>query len=277
MKLLFFLFLTTSLYSAPCNLHKGKKTPLMKETEYFLLILVDAKKLDHSSNQRFLSTLVKHPSDFSKNGDVGHAWIYLKGNNHVIEGGHTGEFGFLQPKYLDGWMERSLNGEENPIAYLHETLYDGQFQRGAGGHRPTFAAKVDLTTQQFEEITDFIRRYNFEEYSLTKRQCVNFVCQVASLAGLQLDGEISMKMGPFISIGRQNYRVWTDPTYEILTLASPDQLEKSLMEAVREKRAENALGWYLYHHKEPFHKKVAKLKENVLLFPKRLKKVITLL
>ena len=78
----------------------------------------------------------KHPSDGSKNGDVGHAWIYLQGNVNgesiVIEGGHSGELGICQPKYFDGIMNYveygyadsscgemcCLRNEPNPVKYL---------------------------------------------------------------------------------------------------------------------------------------------------------------
>jgi hypothetical protein len=241
----------------------------MREGEYFLLLLVDARKLDYSNTRAFLRTLVKHPSDGSKNGDVGHAWIYLKGKEWVLEGGHTGEFGQLQPKYLDGVISRSLRGEANPAAYLWQTLYDGRFQRGSGGHKPTFALKVGLTEEQFEAIRTFIRRYDFETYSLTKKQCVHFVMQVAQLAGLSLEAEMELSIAPQIRLGKRSYRMWSDPAFAQLQLASPDRLEESLVRAFKEGKGECALEWYLYHYPQPF-----KLWEAITLLPKRLSRVM---
>ncbi len=251
------LFLFLSLFAS-----------LQGKNDYFLIVLVDARRLNYSGNSAFLRSLAKHPSDMSKNGDAGHAWIYLKGKDWVLEGGHTGEFGIFQPKYFEGVLNRCLKGEKNPAAYLWESLYDGQFQRGSGGHKPTFAAKIDLTEEQFEAIRDFVSRYDFQEYSLTKKQCVNFVCRVAALAGLELTGEMTLHIEKELRMGRRRYCLWSDPAFAELTLASPDRLEKSLMQAVREKRAEYALRWYLHHHAEPFS--AAKFWENVIRFPKRI-------
>lgn len=239
-----------------------------------LVILVNARKLDYSSSRRFLATLAKHPSDWSKNGDVGHAWICLIGKGLVIEGGHTGEFGHFQPRYFDEVIRRCQLGEENPVRYLHETLYDGRFQRGSGGHKPTFAAKIDLTEEQFEAIREFIRTYNYEEYSLTKRQCVDFVCSAAQLAGLNLDCQIAVKLSPTLQLKNERYRLWSDPSLEMLAFASPDCLQSCLMEAVREKRAERVLEWYRRHHRESSLEKLSKWWETLVLFPKRIRRLL---
>src|SRR4051812_46329911 len=75
---------------------------------FYLVFLVSAHHLDYSCSYRFCRTLAKHPRDGSKNGDVGHAWIYLYGKRGgeeiIVEGGHSGELGLLQPRYLDGVM-----------------------------------------------------------------------------------------------------------------------------------------------------------------------------
>lgn len=238
----------------------------MQESEYFLILLVDARRLDYSGNTRFLRTLAKHPSDWSKNGDVGHAWIYLKGKDWVLEGGQTGEFGLAQPTYFEGVIDRCRKKDANPAAYLWETLYDGRFQRGPGGHKPTFAAKVDLTEEQFEAIKEYVRQYDFQEYSLTRRQCVTFVMSVARLAGLALEGEMTFSLDPLLRIGRYRYTLWNDAAYSRLTLCSPDRLEESLFKAVVESKAEYALGWYLSRHPLP-----SKCWETLMKFPRRIR------
>src|SRR5262249_3565265 len=89
---------------------------------YFLVILVDARHLDYTQNRSLLKTLCKHPSDWSKNGDVGHAWIYLQGTFEnrvvVLEGGHSGECGYIQAKYFEGVMDYAEAGDDNPVRYL---------------------------------------------------------------------------------------------------------------------------------------------------------------
>lgn len=233
------------------------------ESDYFLVLLVDARHLDYTDNYSFLNTVAKHPSDGSKNRDVGHAWIYLRGMHEgmpvCLEGGQSGERGVIQAKYFDGIMNYIDFGyanptpqqyccpryEPNPVKYLWECHRDGYFQWGPGNHKPTFAAKVDLTPEQFARIEDFIAHYRYFEYAITGNQCSSFVAQVASLAGLDLECEVTMTIEPKIYYGGCEICLWSDPCYERLTISSPDILERSLMKAVREGTAENAMGWYL--------------------------------
>ena len=54
------------------------------EEEYFVVFLVNARGLDYTDTLKFLKTVAKHPRDGSKNGDVGHAWVYLKGDEILV-------------------------------------------------------------------------------------------------------------------------------------------------------------------------------------------------
>ncbi len=231
---------------------------IQADTGYFLEIFVAARHLDYTENASFLKTIAKHPSDGSKTRDVGHAWIYLEGEINgqrvFVEGGHSGETGRVQARYFDGVMNYIDYGvanprtfsltkgqrcrEKNPIKYLWQTQYDGFFQRGNGGHKPTFAAKVFISKEQFESILAFISTYNFQCYTLTGGQCSSFVAQVASLAGLELECEVTMEIEPYLDLGKECLHLWEDPTYSLITISSPDILEKSLMESVESGRAE---------------------------------------
>ncbi|MBZ0110280.1 MAG: hypothetical protein K8F52_16650 [Candidatus Scalindua rubra] len=51
---------------------------------------------------------------------------------------------------------------------------------------------------------------------------------------------------PFRAGGKE-YRLWTDPRYSNLKLSTPDIIERSLIHAVMEGRAEYALDWYREH------------------------------
>lgn len=215
------------------------------ESDYFLIILVSARRLDYFNSQSFLLTMAKHPSDGSLNGDVGHAWVYLQGKGECLEGGHSGELGIREPKYFDGIMDLAESGDPNPIRYLGKTLTDGFFQQGSGGHLPTYAVKVDLTKERYEAVREFIENYDYRHYSLARRQCVSFAAEAASLAGLDLEGQVAMRIDQFIRVGKCRIRLWKDSQYSMLAFDSPDMLEKSLMRTVREGRAEYALDWYL--------------------------------
>lgn len=249
------------LYTHPAVCH----APQMEETPYFLVILVNARHLDYTDAQSFFKTLAKHPSDGSKNGDVGHAWIYLRGEKGgkpvSLEGGHTGEFGMIQPTYMEGILNYMEWGycnptdaqrqhprlELNPVKYLWEPQLDGHFQKGSGGHHPTFAAKVNLSPCQYERILAFIEHYDFRNYSLTENQCSTFVVSIAEIAGLILQDKVTMRIPQFIKMSPNPLWLWTDPRYQTLSFSSPDILEKSLKQAVADGQAENALTWYRRH------------------------------
>lgn len=226
----------------------------MQEDEYFLIILVDARHLDYTQTEKFLHSVAKHPSDGSKTRDVGHAWIYLQGRWQgqllVIEGGHSGEREEHPPRYFDGIMNYHEAGYANPVEYLWTMREDGFFQKGSGGHRPTFAAKVTLTQEQFCRILRFIhpRHYPYRDYSLIGPQCSSFVTQVADLAGLHLSSYVTMYVAPRVCYEGRVIRLWQDPHYATMTFSTPDVIERSLMRAVREGRAEYALDWYRTQH-----------------------------
>lgn len=241
----------------------------MSESDYFLVILVDARHLDYSNSQRFLQTFTKHPANGSKEGSVGHAWILLKGKDCIVEGGHTGEYGIIRPRYVDGINQYIVQGDPNPVRYLWEPLNDGVFQKGAGGHTPSYAAKFDITEEQFHSILTFIhpKRYPYENYSLTGRQCTSLVAQVAALADIHLDTEVRMKILQQGKIAGCTIPFWRDPQYAELTFSTPDILEKSLMEKVQHGEAECALSWYFRNIPSP--KKREALINTLQQFPYR--------
>jgi len=235
------------------GLCSGGMSKKQSASDYYLNIYVNARHLDYTDNYSFLNTLARHPSDGSTNRDVGHAWIYLQGIREgkimSIFGGHSGELGLCQAKYFDGIMNymdfgyanppfRAYQYEPNPVKYLWETQKDGYFEWGAGIHESTYAVKVELTEDEFVKIVDFVNNYGFSDYSLTGNQCASFVVQVASLAGLDLESKVVMAINKELRVGGERIRLWEDPCYSQLTFSSPDILERSLMKAVKEGKAE---------------------------------------
>ena len=264
----------------------------MQETSSFLVILVEARHLDYSDTCTLLRTLAKHPSDGSKNGDVGHAWIYVRGYRQgqcvEVEGGHSGELGLTQARYLEGVINLMECGysfpscttsacyryEPNPIKYLWEPQRDGYFQRGSGEHAPTFAVKINLTDVQFERIYAFIcGEYDFSYYSLTDNQCTSFVTQIAAQADIELEHEMTIKIDPIVSMHGGNLRFWEDPRYQYLTFSSPDILERSMMEAVKEGKAEDALKWYKKRHRPCFKRRMQRRWDTMVKAPARLRRL----
>lgn len=255
------------------HLHRPHaKWSSMQEDEYFLIILVEARHLDYSRTDAFFHSVAKHPSDGSKTGDVGHAWIYLQGkcNGKVIaiEGGHSAERDREIPRYFDGIMNYNDWGyanptdeqklcpryEPNPVKYLWTTREDGYFQKGTGGHQPTFAAKVSLSDEQFTDILNFIHpcHYLYRYYALTEQQCSSFVVQVAALAGLSLEAQTSIKIAPNVYFGGRQVRFWENSCYATIHFPTPDVVEKSLMHAVETGQAEYALDWYKAHRAQNY-------------------------
>ena len=242
------------------SLPKEKK---LEESDYYLVFLVTARHLDYTDSQQMMRKLVKHATR-GKGSDVGHSWVYLKGVRHgkpyIIEGGQSGEVGDVRPLYYEGVINyvrygyadptekqrREPREEVNPIKYLWEDVNDGFFQKGSGGYRPTFAAKVNLTKEQFDQIFDYMHpnNFNYRPYSLVKKQCSSFVADIAEMAGFSLESDVVLHLSQTVKIGRRQLQLWEDPKYSVITFASPDVLEKSLMAAVRDGQAERALRWY---------------------------------
>ncbi|HEV8051762.1 MAG TPA: hypothetical protein VGP47_04645 [Parachlamydiaceae bacterium] len=225
-------------------------------SDYFLIIYVNARHLDYTDNYSFLNTVAKHPSDGTRNRDVGHVWIYLQGihdgRSVYLCGGHSGERGVYQAKYFDGIMNYIDFGyatpskdqlkypryEPNPVKYLWEAQNDGYFEEGSGMHKPTFAAKIDLSPEQFESIFKYVHNYDFSNYAITGNQCSSFASQVAMLAGVELEGQITIPIRKELYLKGERIRFWEDPMYSQLTISSPDIIERSLMKAVHEGKAE---------------------------------------
>lgn len=232
----------------------------MQEEDYFIIFLVDARHLDYSDATPFFKSVEKNK------GYLGHAWIYLQGKDkeekkRIIEGGHSGEINNCPPRYFDGIMNLCEYGfenptleqrkhprfEPNPIKYLWTLREDGFFQKGSGGHQPTFAAKVSLTKEQFEDILSFIRpnNYPYQIYGVMGPQCCTFVKEIARRVGLHLESHRQMIISPTIYFRGATIRLWQDPFYSRLLFPTPDILEQSLIHAVKQGQAEDALDWYI--------------------------------
>lgn len=192
-----------------------------------LIIAVDAKHLDYSSTESFMMSMTLN------DGFVGHAWITLRYQGLTITGSHSGEQGVDEPRYCDAIQCNLEKGLENPIKCLWEPRSDGFFQKGSGGHTPTYSAAIPIDDITAAKILKFIRTYNFSEYSLTGNQCTSFCTQAAAIAGLKLDDKATLPLAQYVRLKRKTYRLWIDPTYSSITFSSPDALEASLKEAVR--------------------------------------------
>lgn len=214
--------------------------------ENFILFLVEAPHFDYSSPRKFLQTFAKHPSNWSKRRTVGHAWIYIEGEGKTIclEGGHSGELGIYQPTYAQGICHNVHLGSKNPVSYLFCAQEDGFFQKGNGGHKPTYAAKKSLTDEEFKKVLNFIQTYPYSEYSLTGRQCCSFIKELFAELGMQISITRTVSIPSSITIGKKKVILWEDNKYEYLTFDCPDLLEKQLKEGVKNKWFSDGLKLY---------------------------------
>lgn len=244
--LLFFLACSSPYYEKTISACSITKSPC------YIIFLVDARHLDYRDASCFLRSVAKHPSDGSKNSDVGHAWIYLKKDQDILEGGVSGETGIGQPRYIEGVVTLSEKGDPNPARYFWTKQRDGFFQSGSGGHTPTFAAKVNLTDEEYDKILNFICSYSYHDYSLIQNNCASFLEEIAALIGLPLDSKEVIEIPSSICVGNETIHFWNDPCYHSIVFSSPDRIERGLLEWVKEGRAEPALAWYKRQPSETF-------------------------
>lgn len=293
-KILIFVFLVLTSAAQAWNPFAPVQRCKAPEPDYFIVFLVDAPHLHYRDNNTLLKTIAKHPSNGSKNGDVGHAWIYMQGIQNgqrvFIEGGHSGELGIAQAKYFDGIMNYIEYGfsnptpqqkmcpryEPNPIKYLWEQQNDGFFQTGSGKHTPTYAAKIAITPEQFQRVMDFLQpdNYCYSNYALTDHQCSTFVSQVGDLLNFPIYSQMTINIDRYLTFGGETFCLWEDPRYAMLTFASPDVIECSLKLAVNEGRAQYAMPWYERTHAKTLDDHMRDLEESVILFPGRFKRFL---
>lgn len=227
------------------------------DEEYFLVIFVDAYHLNYQSVESFIRSIRALPQKKRNVSSMGHAWIYLygraMGKEFSLEGGHSGERDLTTPSYFEGVANYLSYGyvsyqeglptrvEPDPIHYLWTEREDGFFQRGSGGHKPTFAAKVVLTKEQFSQILSFIKpsRYPYSRYSLTEWNCCTFVQKVAFLADLHIDCRKTYNIERETTLFGTRLQLWTDTRYSQITIITPDTIEEALIKAVNENRAES--------------------------------------
>jgi len=251
-KFLLAVFFCFTLHSTEylCPTRAALKARPMTESPYFLVLCVDAPHFNYEDGLSFLQSWQKHPQGARKDGTVGHSWIMLKGTFRgkpvIIEGGQSGETGFNGKTYMERVAELIEAKDENPARALFEPLADGYFEKGPGTHFPTFAAKIDLTQEQFEALLRYIHPKNhpYERYSLTGNQCASYVAKVAELAGVKIESQVTMPLPSEFYAGGEHVVLYKDPKFSEITFSTPDKIEQELIRLVREGRAECALDWY---------------------------------
>jgi hypothetical protein len=219
-------------------------------SDYFLVVLVDARHLDYSSPRNYFSTLSQGlflPQD----PNTGHTWIVLAGKEErkpwVFEGGHTGEFGLYAPRYFDEVVRLSWDeNHPNPASYLFDSLPDGCLQYGSGGHFPTFAAAFPLTENGYRRVRRLLTAggYDFSRWGIRGPNCIHFSLACLASVGIELNCKETIRLPRSFTYKGAEIELWSDPTFSTFCVDTPELLEKRLWDQVERGNAVVATKWY---------------------------------
>jgi len=223
-------------FAPDADLDPATGTPVGDEG-YYLHILTEAANWDHSDTTWLLFSIWQRPRT--------HSWIILESPRDRLEFGHTGNFGQTQPRYLEGVHQRIRDNHPNPIAYLWETMSDGQFQIGKPNRPPTFVWRMPITKRRYQTIYKYLMERKYDQFSLRDNNCVDMVTDAAALAGINLVHRIRLTLPPEKKILGRTLRAWTDPQYRILEYSTPDVLEADLRQLAQLGIGSDVTEWYL--------------------------------
>jgi hypothetical protein len=210
---------------------------LVGDEGYFLYILTETANWDFSDATSLLFSIWQRP--------WGHGWIILESPRNRQEFGHTGDFGLERPRYHEGVMQRVRDGDRNAIAYLWQTMSDGQFQVGKPNRPPTFAWRMPITRRRYQLIYEYVMQRNYDQFGVRTNNCTDMVAESAALAGINLSHRIRLTLPPEMKFWGRTLRIWTDPQYRVLEFGTPEVLEADLRQLVRVGTGSDATEWYL--------------------------------
>ena len=207
------------------------------EEGYNLYILTEPAYWDFGEAASLLYSIWLRPSE--------HSWVILESPRNRLEAGHTGNFGRQKPRYHEGVIQRVRAGDPNPIAYLWQTMSDGQFQIGRPDRPPTFVWRMPITQRRYQRIHEYMMQRKYERFDLRTDNCVDMVVEIAALAGINLMHRIRLTLPPEVELFGRTTRIWTDPQYRILEFSTPEVLEVDLRQLARIGIGSDATEWYL--------------------------------
>jgi hypothetical protein len=239
--------------------------------DYFLVVLVNARHPDYSSPFAYIWDLTWHYI-CENQPDTGHAWIVLvgkqKGKRWIFEGGHSVNCTVVMPRYAKKLISLVCDEAENPARSLFKSTSEGLFEYGSGNNNPTFAAAFPLTQNQFERIISSIKDYQFAQWGLKGPNCVVFVQNCLTSIGIECPLLDTVEVPQTVGFAGMQVQLWSDPSYALLDVKTPDLLEKRLYDLVKTEKATSAVSWY---HEFKQQIRAGKLSTNELPFyPKRL-------
>jgi len=223
-------------FAPDADLDLATGTPVGDEG-YYLYILNEAANWDFSDASLLVFSIWRRP--------WAHSWIILESPGSRLEFGHTGDFGLKTPRYHEGVMQRGQAGDPNPIAYLWQTMSDGQFQNGKPNRPPTFVWRMPITRRRYQLIYEHVMQRKYDQFGLRSNNCTDMVAETAALAGINLIHRIRLTLPPETKFLGRTLRVWTDPQYRILEFSTPEVLEVDLRQLAQIGIGSDVTEWYL--------------------------------
>jgi len=228
-------FVIVGRFAPDADLDPATGTP-MGDDGYFLYVLTEAANWDFSEASSLLLSIWLRP--------WAHAWIILESPRNRLEGGHTGDFGLERPRYHEGVRQRDRDGDPNPIAYLWQTMSDGQFQKGKPNRPPTFVWRMPITRRRYQLIYEFVVQRKYDQFGVRSNNCTDMVVEAAALAGINLSHRIRLSLPRETKVWGRTRRVWTDPQFRILEFSTPEVLEPDLRHLAQMGIGSDATEWY---------------------------------
>lgn len=223
-------------FTPDADLDPATGTPVGDEG-YNLYILTEAVHWDFSTGPSLVSSIGRRP--------LGHGWMVLESPRGRLEFGHIGDFGQEKVRYHVGVKQKILGGDPNPIAYLWETMSDGQFQTGKPNRSPTFVWRMPITQRRYQLIHEYVMQRQYDQFSLRTNNCTDMVAETAALAGINLIHRIRLTLPSEAKLWGRTLRVWTDPQYRVLEFSTLEVLEVDLRQLARLGIGSDATEWYL--------------------------------
>ncbi len=223
-------------FNPEAHLDPATGTPVGDEGYYFY-ILTEAANWDFSYAPGLLFSIWLRP--------WAHSWMILERPGDRLEFGHTGDFGLEKPRYHVGVIQKIREGDPNPIAYLWQTMSDGEFQIGKPNRPPKFVWRMPITRQKYQVIYEYVMQQKYDQFGLRTNNCTDMVAAVAALAGINLIHSIRLTLPPETKFLGKTARIWTDPKYRILEFSTPEVLEVDLRQLARMGIGKDVTEWYL--------------------------------
>jgi len=223
-------------FTPDADLDPATRTPV-GDDGYSLYILTEALDWNFTDGSSLLFSIWQRP--------WGHVWIILESPGNRLEFGHTGDFGRDKPRYHEGVMHLAREGDPNPIAYLWQTMSDGQLQTGKPKRPPTFVWKMPITRTRHQMIDIYVKQRKYDQFGIRSDNCTDMVAEIATLAGIHLIHRMHLSLPSETKLSSRTMRVWTDPQYRILEFSTPEVLEVDLRQLAQIGIGSDATAWYL--------------------------------